>query len=206
MDAGLGVKSILQRSVWLKNKSFKESLMRITALCSETEINSYVQNLDDFKELIVHITPAMKDFLDNCFMTSRITAEITNITWMEEDDLLVKESPNSGVLRKDVSNEDGLQNLNVETRALRVDWIKNQCYGYDYPGYGAVYKIMRLSEDTGIFDTDFARTIEDYCNEIVTITVRRFVIIPYIIYLICGTYYIIYVVAKGDDNSLMTES
>ena len=134
-------------------------------------------------------------------MTSRVTKKINNITWDETDGLLVRKSRNSGMSRKEISNEDSLENLNVVTRALRVDWIKNPCYGFDYPGYGAIYKIMRFNVDAKIFDTDFARAIEDYCNDAMTATVRLSVIIPYIIYMLVGTTYILYVVPNGHNES-----
>ena len=206
MDAGLGVKSVLQRSVWLRNKSFKENLMQITALCDETEITSYVQNLDDLREIIKLITPITKEFFNNCFLTSRVTKQINNINWEETDELLVKQSLNSGMSRADVSIEESRQNLNVETRALRVDWIKNPCYGFDYPSYGSIYKILRFNDDMTIFDTDFTRAIEDYCNDAMTQTVAYYVIIPYICYLLCGFIYLVYVVSKGHDDHLMSKS
>jgi hypothetical protein len=98
--------------------------------------------LDDFQQLAKAVSPTAKDFLDNCFLTSRVTKNITNIDWDETDDLLVKSSTNSGIDRRDLSLDGCRSNVTVETRALRVDWIKNPCYNHDYPGYGSVYKIL----------------------------------------------------------------
>jgi len=128
-----------------------------------------------------------------------VTESINNINWTETDQLLVLASDNSGIVRKQVSKENSTRNVTVQSRALRVDWIRNPTYKTDYPGYGALYKVMTRTETKALFDTDFARSVNDYCSVHFLWTMWLQVLIPYILYAGFAFIYITQLVEDVDD-------
>ena len=85
----IGFKSVLQKSVHFKSSRFRESLMELSMLCHESQLMSFVENMEDLETLFASMTPVVERFFENSFTTTAFTKRIKNLNWKLGDQLEV---------------------------------------------------------------------------------------------------------------------
>ena len=80
-EGDTGLKSIQKKSLHFKSARFRECLMEVAMLCSETAVSNFVDNIGDLTVMFESMSPAVVAFFENGFNESHFTKKIKNLDW-----------------------------------------------------------------------------------------------------------------------------
>ena len=63
--------------------------MELCMLCQESQLMSFVENMEDLEMLFASMTPVVEKFFENSFTTTMFTKRIKNLNWKLGDQLEV---------------------------------------------------------------------------------------------------------------------
>jgi len=64
---------------------YRDLLMKISILCQETEINTFVDSLDDVDNLFQSANPIVSEFFEHSFVETSYCKEIETLDWSSND-------------------------------------------------------------------------------------------------------------------------
>ena len=77
-----GFLSIPHKSIHFTSNKHRDILIRLSMLCQETEISSFVNNIVDFGILLENENPVLNEFFDNhAFIQTNNSSHIDTVIW-----------------------------------------------------------------------------------------------------------------------------
>ena len=86
-NSDIGFKPVQKKCLHFRSARFRESLMEIAMLCQETDVSNFVENLEDIQILFTSMSPAIVEFFENGYNSTRFTKKIKNLDWRLGDNL-----------------------------------------------------------------------------------------------------------------------
>ena len=66
----------------MKSTRFRECLIEIAMLCEDTQVTSFIYNIDDLDKLFNSLTPNVINYLEGCFDRNKFTRDVQSVTWL----------------------------------------------------------------------------------------------------------------------------
>ena len=197
-----GYMPILNKAMYFKNTRFRENLIRISALCGETQITSFVNAIEDIEVLFNNLTPNVADFLDNCFNKNSYCYELDNLNWKQGDSLRVMgfmtplpdKFRMQGFINSD-SKPSERQNKIIDTQILAIDWVYKSHDG-SKTDFRELVEMLGEVENEKLFSTDLVKVLVEYFWDFYYDQIFMKVFIPFVIYFCLTIFYFSSVVTE----------
>ena len=156
----------MYKSMYFKNTRFRENLIKISSMCGETELSSFVNNIEDIEVLFNSTTPNVLELLDNCFNQNTYCMEVDNLNWPTEDSIMVVGSmdtvPNKDKIQGEIySSGKELSNKIIETNLLNIGWVYNSHEG-ENTSFKEFVEMLGEVENEALFSTDLIKVLVEY--------------------------------------------
>ena len=73
---------VCMKSVHYKSTKYRDILIKMSLLCEETELTSFVDSIDDLEILLIQANPVTNSLLEKAFTATRYCDDIETVDWM----------------------------------------------------------------------------------------------------------------------------
>ena len=70
------------KSVHFYSNKYRDILIKLSLLCEETEITSFVDSIDDLEILLINANPVSVTLFERAFTETRYCKEVETVDWM----------------------------------------------------------------------------------------------------------------------------
>ena len=74
-----GFRSILNRSLWMKDPRYKECMMELSMLCQESQLSNFLDDCEDLSILLDSHSQTTQTFLSECLVENRFTKKLYSL-------------------------------------------------------------------------------------------------------------------------------
>ena len=74
--------SVRMKSVHFHSNKYRDILIKLSLLCKETEITSFVDSIDDLEILLINANPVSVTLFERSFTETRYCKEVETVDWM----------------------------------------------------------------------------------------------------------------------------